>query len=258
MRSVRLILFLVLIGLVAWASTNWLSAGYVSQTDVHAGEEISQSISITSFMPEEPPPVIEAQPGIAIDRVASSGIHPSSHTVSAPEQSQGGSQAEVNNVTAPQNVESDQAINRLVIPSLRVDAKVVFVPFGDATWDLTGLEQDVAWLGNLPGQAANQNFVLAGHVTVGNAQNGPFRYLSRLALGAKVVVYTEKQVLTYQVRDLAIVNPGDVSITQETNQSQLTLLTCTTWDEKTKSYLRRQVVFAELVTVESNLNQEMN
>ena len=251
-------MFLVLIGLVAWVSTNWLSAEYVSQTNVRAEEEISQSLSITSFLPEEPPPATFAQPGIAIERVASSGIHPPRHTVSSPEQSPGGLQAEVNNVTAPQNVESDEAINRLVIPSLRVDAKVVFVPFSDATWDLAGLVQDVAWLGNIPGQAANQNFVLAGHATVGNAHNGPFRYLSRLAPGAKVIVYTEKQVLTYQVRDLAIVNPGDVSITQETTRSQLTLLTCTTWDEKTKSYLRRQVVFAELVKVESNLNQEMD
>ncbi|HLE52179.1 MAG TPA: sortase [Anaerolineales bacterium] len=258
MRSVSLILFLVLIGLVSWGSTNWFTAGNVSQTNVRAEEEISQSLSITSSLPEEPPPATAAQPGITIERVASSGIHLPGHRVSAPQQSPGGLQAEVNNVPSPQNVEADETINRLVIPSLRVDAKVVFVPFSDATWDLTSLEQDVAWLGKMPSQAVNKNFVLASHVTVGNAQNGPFRYLSRLAPGAKVIVYTEKQILTYLVRDLAIVNPGDVSITQETTRSQLTLLTCTTWDEKTKSYLRRQVVFAELVKVESNLDQEMD
>ena len=258
MRSVNLVLFLLLVGLVAWVTANRLLAGYVGQTLVRAREVNSQPLTIASFSPEERHPAAAAQPNIAVEQVPSPGVHPSLDGASTPELSPGGLQKESINVTAPLKAEAGDAINRLIIPSLRVDAKVVFVPFGDATWDLAGLGQDVAWLGNIPGQAANKNFVLAGHVTVGNAHNGPFRYLSRLAPGAKVIVYTEKKVLTYQVRDLAIVNPGDVSITQETSRSQLTLLTCTTWDEKTKSYLRRQVVFAELVKVESNLNQEMD
>ena len=258
MRSVNLILSLVLIGLVAWVITNLLSAAFVSQTDVRAKQEISQSLSIASSLPEEQHLATAAQSGVAIEGVASSGIHPPRHRVSFPEQSPRGLQEEVKNITAGNIIDTKEAINRLVIPSLRVDAKVVFVPFGDSTWDLADLAQDVAWLGNMPGQETNKNLVLAGHVTVGQASNGPFRYLSRLTPAAKVIVYTEKKVFTFQVRELSIVNPGDMSVTQGTTQSQLTLLTCTTWDEKTKNYLRRQVVLAELVKVESNLNQEMD
>src|SRR3990172_3013280 len=116
MRSVCLILFLVLIGLVSWGRTSGFTAGYVSQTNMHAEEDISQPLSVIASLPEEPPPVAAAHPGIAIEGVASSGIHPSSHTVSTRQQSRGGLQAEVNNVTAPQNIESDEAINSLVIP----------------------------------------------------------------------------------------------------------------------------------------------
>jgi LPXTG-site transpeptidase (sortase) family protein len=95
-----------------------------------------------------------------------------------------------------------------------------------------------------------KNLVLAGHITVWDGTHGPFRYLSRLEPGAKIMVYTNQYIYTYQVREILIVKPEDAYLTKDTSNSQLTLLTCATWNEKTKSYLRRQVVFADLLEVE--------
>lgn len=144
------------------------------------------------------------------------------------------------------------AVIRLVIPELRLDAKVQYIPFEGNTWDLNDLGQSVAWLGKMSGKETIRNLVLAGHITVGNGTHGPFRYLSRLDPGAKITVYTNHYILTYQVRELLIVKPEDAHLTADTSESQLTLLTCATWNEKTRSYLRRQVVFADLLEVEPN------
>src|SRR3990170_4817613 len=60
-------LLFVLIGLVAWVITNLLSAAFVSQTDVRAKQEISQSLSIASSLPEEQHLATAAQSGVAIE-----------------------------------------------------------------------------------------------------------------------------------------------------------------------------------------------
>jgi sortase A len=84
-----------------------------------------------------------------------------------------------------------------------------------------------------------------------NGSNGPFRYLSRLKPGDEVLVYTSDQILTYQIRESVRVYPEDVSVIEETSKPQLSLVTCIDWDENTKTYLRRLVVFGDLVNVAS-------
>lgn len=146
--------------------------------------------------------------------------------------------------------EQSNAITRLVIPELRLDAPVEYVPFTVFTWELDDLGQSVAWLGNMKGDGIARNLVLAGHATVFDGSHGPFRYLSRLTPGAELIVYTERYVYSYRVRELSLVEPEDAHITENTAESQLTLVTCATWNEKTKSYLRRLVVIADLLKVE--------
>jgi len=148
-------------------------------------------------------------------------------------------------------MESGNIVTRLVIPDLRLDAQIRYIPFDRNTWDLNSLGQSVAWLENVAGGETTKNLVLAGHVTVRDGTHGPFRYLSRLKPGAKVVVYTEKYIYTYRVRELLIVKPEDAYLMGDSPHSQLTLLTCTTWNEKTKSYLRRQIVIADLLKFEA-------
>jgi len=151
---------------------------------------------------------------------------------------------------ATSSQEQSNAITRLVIPELRLDAPVEYVPFTVFTWELDDLGQSVAWLGNMKGDGIARNLVLAGHATVFDGSHGPFRYLSRLTPGAELIVYSERYVYFYRVRELSLVEPEDAHITENTEDSQLTLVTCATWNEKTKSYLRRQIVIADLLKVE--------
>jgi LPXTG-site transpeptidase (sortase) family protein len=145
---------------------------------------------------------------------------------------------------------------RLVIPSLKVDTQIVFIPFNETSWDLEGLGDKIAYLEGSPGNQLLNNTVLAGHVTLFNGSNGPFRYLTRLEPGSKIIVYSGSQSLTYQVRDLSLVYPEAIDVMDETERKELTLLTCTTWDEATKSYLRRLVVRADLVEIETKVVQD--
>lgn len=139
---------------------------------------------------------------------------------------------------------------RLIIPTLKVNGKVVLKSYSELSWDLTTLGQDIAVLDDIPGQSTENNVIFAGHVTVRNGSNGPFRYLWKLNPGEKIILQDDQFVYTYIVRDQVLVYPEDSSVLADTSHPQLTLITCHTWDEETLSYLRRLVVSADLDTVE--------
>jgi LPXTG-site transpeptidase (sortase) family protein len=151
--------------------------------------------------------------------------------------------------TTPQQ-ETRNAITRLVIPALKLDAEVKYVQITGNTWDLDDLGQSVAWLGSIQSNDSGRNLVLAGHVTELDGGHGPFRYLSRLKPGAQLTVYSERHLYTYRVRELSLVEPEDAYILEDTENPRLTLLTCATWNKNTKSYLHRQVVIADLIETE--------
>ena len=148
-----------------------------------------------------------------------------------------------------QNLTDSGNVTRLVIPALKVNSKVSFIPFEDRTWDIQELGMDIAWLGNTSSPALGSNTVLAGHITVQHSSNGPFRYLYHLRPGDLVHVHTLRDVYTYAVRDQQVVMPNDSSVIGPTDGSQITLLTCTGWDEETRQYTHRRAVFADLVSV---------
>ena len=141
--------------------------------------------------------------------------------------------------------------DRVVIPSLKVNANVISKSYSQLTWDLTGLEQNVALLEDVPEQQPINNILLAGHITVYNGSNGPFRYLWQLEPGQQIILYNDQYKYTYTVRDQVLVYPDETSILKDTSEPQLTLITCTTWDVATLSYLRRRVIFADLDQIEA-------
>jgi sortase (surface protein transpeptidase) len=65
-----------------------------------------------------------------------------------------------------------------------------------------------------------------------------------------ILIYTPEQVFTFKVREQFVVYPDDFTVTEDTPRPQLTLITCHTWDQATLTYLRRQVVLADLENVE--------
>lgn len=156
-------------------------------------------------------------------------------------------------IKTTENGEEAQSANefgRLVIPTLKVNVRLVQKPYSEFSWDLTDLGSNVAKLGDIPGQETENNTILAGHVTLRNGSNGPFRYLSRLGSGDKIILFTDRSKYTYIVREQVLVYPEEISVIKDSPKPQLTLLTCTTWDEDSLSYIRRRVVFADLQKIE--------
>lgn len=140
-------------------------------------------------------------------------------------------------------------VERLVIPTLQVDAVVKYVPWDSAleTWLISGLRQEIAWLGETSWPGLGSNTVLAGHVTIRDYGNGPFRFLDKLAAGDGITVYTDARVYTYRVRETRIVSDIDLWVTNPTMNPQLTLITCTDWSRDDQVYLKRLIIFADLV-----------
>jgi len=138
---------------------------------------------------------------------------------------------------------------RLVIPTLQVDAEVKYVPWDGAleTWLISGLRQEIAWLGGTSWPGLGSNTVLAGHVTIRDYGNGPFRYLDKLVAGDGITMYTNARVYSYRVREIAIVSEDDMWVTDPTVNPQLTLITCTDWNRDFQVYLKRLIVFADLL-----------
>ena len=152
-------------------------------------------------------------------------------------------------VAAPKSQEVN-SYDQIVIPSLKINTPIVPKQYAELSWDLTALGQDVALLENIPNQTSGKNIVLAGHVTVRDGSNGPFRYLWKMEPGDTILLKKGDLTYTYSVREQVLVFPDDISVLEDSQSEQLTLITCTTWDEDTLSYLRRRVITADLESVE--------
>jgi len=147
-------------------------------------------------------------------------------------------------------VQTVKLFNQVVIPTLKINTSIVEKNYSELSWDLSTLGQDVAQLGNIPNQTSNNNIVLAGHVTVFDGSNGPFRYLWKLAPGDQILLEDSDFIYTYTVREQILVYPDETAVLEDSQTPQLTLITCTTWHEETLSYLRRRVIVADLESME--------
>jgi LPXTG-site transpeptidase (sortase) family protein len=93
------------------------------------------------------------------------------------------------------------------------------------------------------------NTGMAGHVTLRTGERGPFYTLAALAVGEEILIYTEQNVYTYKVREQILVEETDLSVVAPTENSQLTLVTCDEWNAQMRLYLKRRILFADLVEV---------
>lgn len=141
------------------------------------------------------------------------------------------------------------AVTRLVIPKMGLDTVVKYVPFSGSTWLISGLKQEIAWMGDTSWPGLGGNTALAGHVDLVTGAKGPFWNLKELKSGDEINVYTEKSVYIYRVREQSVVEDYDLSVIQPTDKPQITLITCTTWDPELHLYLKRLVVYADLANV---------
>jgi LPXTG-site transpeptidase (sortase) family protein len=158
-------------------------------------------------------------------------------------------------IPEPTNVAPDEngnkpdtsPVNRIVLPILGIDTVVKYVPYDGLTWLIAGLQQEVAWMGDTSWPGLGGNTAMAGHVTLRNGRDGPFRHLDQLQTNDEVVLYTDENVYTYKVRETSVVPSSEMSVIEPTGSPQLTLITCMNFNTEAGIYLDRLIVFADLV-----------
>lgn len=138
----------------------------------------------------------------------------------------------------------------IVIPELGVDTVVKYVPYDGFTWLIDGLKKEVAWMGDTSWPGLDGNIAMAAHVTLSGGGDGPFRHLNLLDDNDTIRLYTQENVYTYLVRELNIVEETDITVLESSNGQELTLITCTDWDEEVGFYKKRLVVSANLINVD--------
>lgn len=136
----------------------------------------------------------------------------------------------------------------LFIPSAGIYADIVQVYVDDSgSWDVSHLGLNVGhlqgtqWLGH-PG-----NVVLSGHVELGDGRKGVFATLNEVKLGDIIVVQQDGQEWRYEVTEIGTTTPDDLTPVYPTQNDQLTLITCGSYDFFQDSYLERTVVVAQRV-----------
>ncbi len=134
---------------------------------------------------------------------------------------------------------------RIVIPTIGVDSKVIQL---GTKLDRRGL---IAWetapfaVGQhkgLAGPGQNGNMVLSGHISSPN-EGAVFHHLPDLKVGEGVIVATEERQFLYQVTDMKVVTPDQISVLDQTSDATATLITCV----PDGIYSHRLVITAHLV-----------
>lgn len=191
--------------------------------------------------PESPPPRAPAAANptaTAPNRVSA----PSPEATSAPVM-----HAAAPAIALPANQPARPA-TRLAIPALGVDVPVVLIGLENGTWPVDRLAHTVGHLQGTASPGDPSNVAIAGHVTLAEGGDGPFRNLAQLRQGDEVVVFVESQAYRYAVTEVRIVSPDDVAVTAPTAAPQLTLITCANWNRERHAYDQRIVAIARLVS----------
>jgi len=137
----------------------------------------------------------------------------------------------------------------LEIPVIKVKTPIVGVEFKDGTWDVSWLQDQVRWLNGTAYPTWKGNSILTAHVVNADGKPGVFSTLKALGVGEYIFVINSGYRYTYKVVSNAYVQPNDATVMKHEEKSFLTLITCDTYNEKTRTYLRRVAVRATLVDV---------
>ncbi len=116
------------------------------------------------------------------------------------------------------------------------------------TWNLNYLNANAGHLEGTANLDEGGNFVLAGHVELGDGVAGPFARIGEMRVGDIISVFRENsattEVILYAVTEVLIVAPNDFSVIRNRGYEELTLITCADWDAQLRDYLKRVVVRA--------------
>jgi LPXTG-site transpeptidase (sortase) family protein len=113
------------------------------------------------------------------------------------------------------------------IPSLGVATKIVGVPQLDGSWDAAWLDNDAGWLQGSAFPPNPGNSVLVGHYFNSSGTAGPFRYISLLSLGDKIIVHAYDVQYVYVVRSVQqVTNDQVATMMKHEEKPWVTLVTC--------------------------------
>lgn len=137
----------------------------------------------------------------------------------------------------------------LEIPKLRLKLGVVGVPQVDGTWSLDWLGGAAGWLEGTAFPGLDGNSVITSHVVSRFGSPGPFARLHGLTTGDYIFLSAFSRRYVYEVRSVANLSAADTSIFNHETTPALTLVTCSRYNEETRTYDARLVVRAALIQV---------
>lgn len=139
---------------------------------------------------------------------------------------------------------------RMLIPDASINGTIVHLPFGEnGTWDVSLLGSNLGHLQRTSWFDQVGNVVIVGHVELSDGRAGPFASLPSLDDGALIYILDSNNApfRTYQVRETVVTTPTDISVLYPSPQDQLTLITCSSYDFFSNSYLERVVTIADRI-----------
>lgn len=137
-------------------------------------------------------------------------------------------------------------VERIVAPSIHLDAKVVESPIVNGEWEVPKFAAGHLQGTDQPLQGGN--VVLAGHIE-SLSSGDVFANVDRLRPGATIRLYTKASVVPYVVERVETVANNDMQVVAPTSSEILTLITCSgTWLPLQRDYNQRTVVIAKRAT----------
>ncbi|MBI4975622.1 class D sortase [Candidatus Peregrinibacteria bacterium] len=171
------------------------------------------------------------------------------------------SDSEIQNKQIPAlNLEVTPSDNRIIIPRINQNIPVVRVSSESLLRrDWNALEKDmqealkdgvVHYPGtSVPGQSGS--IAITGHSSYFPWDPGRFKdvfaLLHEVVIGDKIIVYWEQKKYIYEVYDIKVVLPEDISILKQTPEDKLTLITCT----PVGTNLKRLIVTAKPISIDN-------
>jgi len=137
----------------------------------------------------------------------------------------------------------------LEVPALGIRIPILGVPLEDQSWDVSWLWNQAGWLQGTAFPTMTGNSVLTSHVYNANGLPGPFVNLNSLRWGDVIIVHAFGYQYIYTVNASQFTLPNNTSALSHSEDSVITLITCSVYDEVTDSYRYRVVVQAVLVDI---------
>ena len=139
---------------------------------------------------------------------------------------------------------------RIEIPTLGINFPIVGVAKSETGWDLTWLQNSVAYLEGSAYPTLKGNTVLTAHVTDASNNLGPFSDIKGMKVGQQILIHFNGQVFVYQVQENRKVSPSNLSAVFEHEEYDwITLVTCENYNARSGSYKYRRMVRAVLISV---------